>query len=425
MADTDWNLHSKQLITPTDNDRMLVEPSDETAKAVEVGGFRNWLMSTALFNTLTTTAKNIIGAIEEVKEIADNNTTQLKEMANNWLYGKKINVLGDSITAGTAGAKTWVTDVATNLKCKMTNYAVGGAAFAGENGFWSLINGMDANADVNIIMGGVNDYLGGAGLGKKGGNTELTNYFVYDGLEKFAKLLIAKFPNTINIMITPLKAEFRSATTYNQYEIIKALYYIADKYNFILIDAYSNSPNYNPNIPELKLQWSIDGIHPNDNYMNKFLIPYLTQSLISLENVGNIGNIEHDFAIVKETATETIAIKSTMSLTLYNDSNQTNNNNMITSNGIKINEHGIYLINLNSFIYAPSNTGTLTLSLTINGTKPLSKTIDFTGVSDTHVNLDIPFNYTLNKGDIIKIEVTNSTNSALNIANTILSALKI
>ena len=80
MADTDWNLHSKQLITPTDNDRMLVEPSDETAKAVEVGGFRNWLMSTALFNTLTTTAKNIIGAIEEVKGIADLNTTQLNDL---------------------------------------------------------------------------------------------------------------------------------------------------------------------------------------------------------------------------------------------------------------------------------------------------------------------------------------------------------
>lgn len=83
MADTDWNLHSKQLITPTDNDRMLVEPSDETAKAVEVGGFRNWLMSTALFNTLTTTAKNIIGAIEEVKGIADLNTTQLNDITQN------------------------------------------------------------------------------------------------------------------------------------------------------------------------------------------------------------------------------------------------------------------------------------------------------------------------------------------------------
>ena len=83
MADTDWNLHSKQLVTPTDDDRMLLEPSDETAKAVEVGGFRNWLMNTALFNTLTTTAKNIIGAIEEVKGIADNNTTQLNAIANN------------------------------------------------------------------------------------------------------------------------------------------------------------------------------------------------------------------------------------------------------------------------------------------------------------------------------------------------------
>lgn len=79
MADTDWNLHSKQLVTPTDNDRMLLEPSDETAKAVEVGGFRTWLMNTALFNTLTTTAKNIIGAIEEVKGKVEDNTASLNE----------------------------------------------------------------------------------------------------------------------------------------------------------------------------------------------------------------------------------------------------------------------------------------------------------------------------------------------------------
>lgn len=83
MADTDWNLHSKQLVTPTDVDRMLIEPSDETAKAVEVGGFREWLMNTALFSTLTTTAKNIIGAIEEVKGIADSNTTQLNANTQN------------------------------------------------------------------------------------------------------------------------------------------------------------------------------------------------------------------------------------------------------------------------------------------------------------------------------------------------------
>ena len=92
MADTDWNLHSKQLVTPTDEDRMLVEPSDETAKAVEVGGFRNWLMNTALFNTLTTTAKNIIGAIEEVKGIADNNTTQLNAFAYNCKVKTSANV---------------------------------------------------------------------------------------------------------------------------------------------------------------------------------------------------------------------------------------------------------------------------------------------------------------------------------------------
>lgn len=100
MADTDWNLHSKQLVTPTDDDRMLVEPSDETAKAVEVGGFRTWLMNTALFNTLTTTAKNIIGAIEEVKGIADNNTTQLNAKVNKSQVVESLNITEDGYVLG-------------------------------------------------------------------------------------------------------------------------------------------------------------------------------------------------------------------------------------------------------------------------------------------------------------------------------------
>ena len=61
----DWNLHDKLTVDPQDTDMLLVEQSDETAKATTVERFRNWLMETAVFSTLTTTVKNIIGAINE------------------------------------------------------------------------------------------------------------------------------------------------------------------------------------------------------------------------------------------------------------------------------------------------------------------------------------------------------------------------
>lgn len=75
----DWNLHDKITVDPKDTDMMLIEQEDESVKNTTILRFRNWLMSTALFNTLTTTSKTILGAIEEIKGKVEDNTTQLNE----------------------------------------------------------------------------------------------------------------------------------------------------------------------------------------------------------------------------------------------------------------------------------------------------------------------------------------------------------
>lgn len=354
------------------------------------------------------------------------NTTDLNEKANNWLKGKTINVLGDSITAEATGSVTWVTRVSEKLGCTCNNYAIGGRAFTGDNGFWNMVDSMDVNADVNIIMGGVNDYLGGAGLGIKGGNTELTNYYVYDGLEKFAKAMTTKFSKSINIIITPLKAETRSATTYNQYEIVKALYYIADKYNFILIDLYSNAPNYNPNITELKTRFTKDGIHPTQEYVDKYLAPVIVQNLLSINNSGNVAMIEHDFCMAKQSNAETIASGTAeLELVLYNNSNQTNNNLMVATNGVKTYEHGIYIININSALYGANASGEVKFSLYINGSMFLQHTLDFNGSANEHKNISVSYSYTLPKNAILTTKVTNNTNASINVFETSLNVIKI
>lgn len=363
---------------------------------------------------------------DKIDKWAGEVNTSLKEKANNWLKGKTINVLGDSITAEATGSVTWVTRVSEKLGCTCNNYAIGGKAFTGDNGFWNMVDSMDVNADVNIIMGGVNDYLGGAGLGIKGGNTELTNYYVYDGLEKFAKAMTTKFSKSINIIITPLKAETRSATTYNQYEIVKALYYIADKYNFILIDLYSNAPNYNPNITELKTRFTKDGIHPTQEYVDKYLAPVIVQNLLSINNSGNVAMIEHDFCMAKQSNAETIASGTAeLELVLYNNSNQTNNNLMVATNGVKTYEHGIYIININSALYGANASGEVKFSLYINGSMFLQHTLDFNGSANEHKNISVSYSYTLPKNAILTTKVTNNTNASINVFETSLNVIKI
>lgn len=384
------------------------------------------ILNTIGTETMGTTATTLKGAIKEHEIQINNNTTQLNEKANNWLKGKTINVLGDSITAEATGSVTWVTRVSEKLGCTCNNYAIGGRAFTGDNGFWNMVDSMDVNADVNIIMGGVNDYLGGAGLGIKGGNTELTNYYVYDGLEKFAKAMTTKFSKSINIIITPLKAETRSATTYNQYEIVKALYYIADKYNFILIDLYSNAPNYNPNITELKTRFTKDGIHPTQEYVDKYLAPVIVQNLLSINNSGNVAMIEHDFCMAKQSNAETIASGTAeLELVLYNNSNQTNNNLMVATNGVKTYEHGIYIININSALYGANASGEVKFSLYINGSMFLQHTLDFNGSANEHKNISVSYSYTLPKNAILTTKVTNNTNASINVFETSLNVIKI
>lgn len=311
MADTDWNLHSKQLITPVDEDRMLLEPSDETAKAVEVGGFRTWLMNTALFNTLTTTAKNIIGAIEEVKGIADNNTTQLNAIANSRfinifsitknIAGKNIKIIGDSITSGVKGtgfamdgeqfygefkentsghcwANSLKTYLQTNFNCTVHNYGVGGLNSTDlANNISTFVKNTD---DIVLCMIGTND-------------RQLTNpttiiqnniKTIYNYVKNLGKEII---------FLSALPA-LENVETYNckMKDIDNAIMNVTSSLNLEYISAYKLVVDYLES-RDMKLAdiLSDDYVHPNDNGYD--IMFYLILNKLGFSKINSFDYI-HD-----------------------------------------------------------------------------------------------------------------------------------
>lgn len=85
MAGEKFNLHGKTTVTPKDSDMVVVEIKDPETQKITVHNttyqiLRNWIMSTALYEALATTAKNIIGSINELKESITANVTGINNL---------------------------------------------------------------------------------------------------------------------------------------------------------------------------------------------------------------------------------------------------------------------------------------------------------------------------------------------------------
>jgi lysophospholipase L1-like esterase len=253
-------------------------------------------------NGLATTDKNnLVNAINE-------NTTQLSEKANNWLQGKIINFMGDSITYGVNSAdsgnrmpRPFPAVVGTMLNCTTNNYGVSGSTICGDGGMCDRVLTMDTNASVNVVMGGVNDRYGI--LGTINDNTKTT---IFGALNILCTNLINTYPNSINILITPLKIDdVYSNPNLTLSSISEAIIAIGNKYNFPVVDLYNGSPNLEPNIATLKTRWINDGIHPNQDYVDKFLARKITNSILSLDSIGFSNN---EMAYEKTSRTITVGV---------------------------------------------------------------------------------------------------------------------
>ena len=203
------------------------------------------------------------------------------------LEGKKINFLGDSITAGALASRDQKNFV--NLLkqsaglAEARNYGMNGTRYAvqlGEerlerdenivgNAFTERFDQMDNNADIVVVFGGTNDY--GHGDAPLGCFTDRTPETFYGACHCLYSGLIEKYIGKTIVIMTPLhrcnefsrygECSVEGPGTLKQFvEIIRE---VAEYYSLPVLDLYAES-GLQPEVEAVKDRYFPDGLHPND-----------------------------------------------------------------------------------------------------------------------------------------------------------------
>ena len=126
------------------------------------------------------------------------------------LYGKKINVLGDSISSDDYYTPNYWQLIAKKTGCTFNDYAVSASRIAtvegdGPKSFLTRAAEMDATADAVLVMGGTNDCNLKTLLGEW---NSADNTTFYGALNALIKLLRTNFPGKPIIFCTPIKRKY-------------------------------------------------------------------------------------------------------------------------------------------------------------------------------------------------------------------------
>lgn len=224
-----------------------------------------------------------------------------------WLAGKTINVIGDSISS-VGSIADWPSLVAPMLGCTINNYSVAGITMTGDNGIASNIipNLPSNNPDVNILFAGTNDHQNNVNPGTR---FEQGTDTIYGAYVTACRLLTTKYPNAINFMFLPMKKYGYPISVEPQYPLFLVdtiAYDVGKRYGFSIVNLW-NAPEWNPEVPQLKDKWSVDGLHPNELYTVQILAPYIAECLASRAN-HNLPSELMTFNINPEISTQTVSV---------------------------------------------------------------------------------------------------------------------
>lgn len=193
------------------------------------------------------------------------------------IYGKKVSILGDSISTDNGGGTAALTypqqywgQLATQQICTIFRNAIAGSTIAGTAGTtfatdsrWQSLDSVFV-PDVILIFGGINDFLVNSTLGVLGDTVKTT---FYGALDYLYKSIMARCPNTRVIHMTPLHTMYfpPSGGVIPEYngvryltEYCNAIKEVAQRYGVSIIDTNQNSGISCYNIGTL----STDLIHP-------------------------------------------------------------------------------------------------------------------------------------------------------------------
>lgn len=195
------------------------------------------------------------------------------------LQGKKMNVIGDSITEGVGVSceeNIFINVLGRNEKLSVVrDYGVSGTRITPQaddpgRSYVERFDKMDDDADIVVVFGGTNDYGHGAALlGTKDDRTPET---FYGACHTLFEGLVKKYPLATIVVVTPVQRN--SNPDYNRInplrhdatllDFVNILKEVAMYYAIPVLDLYAIS-GIHPQIECNRVNYCPDGLHPNDN----------------------------------------------------------------------------------------------------------------------------------------------------------------
>ena len=329
---------------------------------------------------------------------------------DNPFKGKIANFLGDSQTDPTGipvytqkGYYQWVSEI---LELgSYNNYGKGGTCLARKNpndtsAFSVRYADMDDNADLIIVMGGVNDRWGNTRLGQFGDSTIDT---VYGAMEVMCDGLMTKYPGKTIIFVTPTEEDsIRSNTTGTTVkQIANAMKTVCDKYGMKLYDANTQLGIYPKNAANAA-KYTKDKLHLNTKgheVLGKGLANYIlfgspaSYTIINVNGsgsgTGGSGGSGSNVSVssVSISGANSLKVNNSIELTATISPNNATNKNVTWS--IDSETYATITPNGNKCTVTAKDTeGTATVTVTTSdGNKTASKTISI--INNANVNNDL------------------------------------
>ncbi|MGN1344353.1 MAG: SGNH/GDSL hydrolase family protein [Traorella sp.] len=195
------------------------------------------------------------------------------KMGFDWLDGKIVSALGDSITQGVGNHDiSWTNYLEDLLPVKVNNYGIAATKITKEIGssdsFVDRYINIDPNSDIIIVFGGINDFNHGLPLGIR---SSFDPYTFYGALNTICHGLQSKFPMADILFITPMKAfGFKNYPHWNSLnsdihrlvDYRNAICEVCEDHSIMVLDLYSES-GILVDVDNMKDKLLCDGLHPS------------------------------------------------------------------------------------------------------------------------------------------------------------------
>lgn len=191
-------------------------------------------------------------------------------LTNNRFKGKKLGVLGDSISTTATTTKPYHNYVVEQLQMTSSSVeAVVGSAISRDYGevqrFTVRYLNLPTDLDLVCVFGGVND---GAPIGNfTDAPTNADNVSFYGSMHYLCQNLVDRYPNATIFFITPMPRVSNGVTYYDGWvtlsAYVDAIKKVCNYYSIPVLDFFTMS-GMSPFNATFKATYMPDGLHPND-----------------------------------------------------------------------------------------------------------------------------------------------------------------